>query len=293
MSFFKKIKDELKEMLKDDDDKDKQKQQSGGQLGFGSSDQYQPQRDLNQAPNTYSQYPPYQQGPPGQNSYNSPPPPNADYPPPQNPPLPPGWISQFDHNSQRWYYIYQPTGQVQWEFPGPAPGVPPPAPAPGFQQSYGQAMPSVPYMPGHNENSKGYYTGSVQPEKKGSGMGGVIAGGLGGAAVGALVGHALNDSDSDNEGRASAAGAGYDAAPGAYGAPPGVPPASADPPLEFNPDLSSSQRSSLQEARESLEEQRAKVAEDSSPSSSDIEDLREAEEEYASEVESAQEELED
>lgn len=33
MSFFKKIKDELKEMLKDDDDKDKQKQQSGGQLG--------------------------------------------------------------------------------------------------------------------------------------------------------------------------------------------------------------------------------------------------------------------
>lgn len=53
-------------------------------------------------------------------------------------------------------------------------------------------------MPGHNENSKGYYTGSVQPEKKGSGMGGVIAGGLGGAAVGALVGHALNDSDSDN-----------------------------------------------------------------------------------------------
>lgn len=31
MSFFKKLKDELKEMLNDDDDKDKKKQQGGGQ----------------------------------------------------------------------------------------------------------------------------------------------------------------------------------------------------------------------------------------------------------------------
>ena len=80
----------------------------------------------------------------------------------------------------------------------------------------------------------------------------------------------------------------YTAAP--YAPPPTAP---AERPLEFNPELSSSQRSSLQEAREDLEEARAKVADDSDPSSSDVEDLREAEQEYASEVESAQEELED
>jgi hypothetical protein len=49
----------------------------------------------------------------------------------------------------------------------------------------------------------------------------------------------------------------------------------------------------LQEAREDLEQARAEVTEDSDPSSSDVEDLREAQEECASEVESAHEELED
>ncbi|KAF9354162.1 hypothetical protein BGX26_008028, partial [Mortierella sp. AD094] len=32
--------------------------------------------------------------------------------------LPPGWISQFDPNKQRLYYIYPQTGQVTWAHPG-------------------------------------------------------------------------------------------------------------------------------------------------------------------------------
>jgi multidrug resistance efflux pump len=81
------------------------------------------------------------------------------------------------------------------------------------------------------------------------------------------------------------------AAPYGYGAPP---PPAAPVPLEDNPDLSSSQRESLEEAREDYEEAQRKVAEEgSSASSSDIEDLQEAREEYHSEVESAHEELED
>ncbi|KAI4150138.1 MAG: hypothetical protein L6R39_002333 [Caloplaca ligustica] len=33
------------------------------------------------------------------------------------PPPPPGWIAQWDHNSQRLYYLEQATGRTQWEFP--------------------------------------------------------------------------------------------------------------------------------------------------------------------------------
>lgn len=65
-------------------------------------------------------------------------------------------------------------------------------------------------------------------------------------------------------------------------------------PLEDNPDLSSSQRESLEEAREDYDEAQRKVDEEgSSASSSDLEELQEAREEYLSEVESAHEELED
>jgi hypothetical protein len=37
--------------------------------------------------------------------------------PPQSPPAPQGWSQQFDHQSQRWYYIEQATGRSQWEPP--------------------------------------------------------------------------------------------------------------------------------------------------------------------------------
>ncbi|KAJ9502595.1 hypothetical protein LTR96_005716 [Exophiala xenobiotica] len=255
MSFFKKLKDGLKEMLHDDYDKDKQKQDPQ-KTDHPATDQH---RDFDQNSNIYGQYPPYCQ-PPG-------------------PQLPPGWIAQWDGTSQRWYYLEQATGRTQWELWNVPPGG---AGTPEFQQGYGHAMPAVPHMQGQGEHSREYYTdsGSGGQQKKGSGMRGKVAAGLGGAAIGAIAGHALGDSDSDDGAHAAPTGA------TPYAAPPG------EPPLEYNPELSSSQRSSLQEAREDLEEARAEVAEDSDPSSSDVEDLREAQEEYASEVESAQEELE-
>jgi len=75
----------------------------------------------------------------------------------------------------------------------------------------------------------------------------------------------------------------------------GAPPPSAPPvALEGNPEVSSSQRESLEETREDLEEAQEKVAEEGSDaSSSDLEDLQEAREEYHSEVEDAEGELED
>ncbi|KAJ9611092.1 hypothetical protein H2200_004275 [Cladophialophora chaetospira] len=256
MSFFKKLKAELKEMLNDDDDKDKQDKKTDQNDIHGQS---QPQQ-------------PYPQ-------YGGPPPPSV-------PQLPPGWISQWDANSQRNYYVEQATGRTQWEPPiwqgGPPP---PPAGGPGYYQSYGHAMPpGMPYQQGHDQHQQAYYGDVRAQEKKGSGMGTAVAAGLGGAAVGALAANALDDSDDEHH--AAPAGAPY-----GYGAPP---PAAGPVPLEDNPELSSSQRSSLQEAREDLEEAQDKVAEEGlSASSSDLEELQEAREEYHSEVEDAQEELED
>lgn len=87
----------------------------------------------------------------------------------------------------------------------------------------------------------------------------------------------------------------HHAAPAATSSGYGAPPSGAAPvPLEDNPELSSSQRSSLQEAREDYDEAQKNVAEEGSDaSSSDLEELQEAREEYHSEVEDANEELED
>lgn len=72
-----------------------------------------------------------------------------------------------------------------------------------------------------------------------------------------------------------------------YGAPPSVP-------LEDHTELSSSQRCSLEQVRQDYEAAVAEVREEgSNASSSDVEELHEACEEYHSEVESAHEELED
>jgi hypothetical protein len=44
---------------------------------------------------------------------------------PSERPLPPGWIQQFDPNSQRVYYLKQATGLTQWVPPAPTPNHPP------------------------------------------------------------------------------------------------------------------------------------------------------------------------
>jgi hypothetical protein len=53
----------------------------------------------------------------------------------------------------------------------------------------------MPYQQGHDEHQRAYYGGVQSQEKKGSGMGKVVAAGIGGAAVGALAANALDDSD--------------------------------------------------------------------------------------------------
>ncbi|KAF2490688.1 hypothetical protein BU16DRAFT_530330 [Lophium mytilinum] len=61
------------------------------------------------------------------------------------PPLPPGWIAQFDQNSQRWFFVQTATGFTQWDPPmfAPPPGPPPP-------QTYYPPPPiPAPYYEGH------------------------------------------------------------------------------------------------------------------------------------------------
>lgn len=54
-------------------------------------------------------------------SYGNPTPPGQDpiYEHPSGkPPLPSGWIPQWDRQYQRWYYAEEATGRTQWEAPG-------------------------------------------------------------------------------------------------------------------------------------------------------------------------------
>ncbi|KIX06797.1 uncharacterized protein Z518_04773 [Rhinocladiella mackenziei CBS 650.93] len=277
MSFFKKLKDELKEMLNDGDDGGKQKKEEE----VHASDQT---RDFhNQPPNVNDQRDPYGQPQQLYPQYGySPPPPSGYDLPPSSPQLPPGWISQWEPNTQRHYYLEQTTGRTQYE--PPSWGGAPSSGGLGFHQNYGGAMPAAPPMGGHGEHTRVYYgaPGHGHEENQGSGIGNMVVAGVGGAALGVLAANVLSDGDSHPA--AATAPAGNGALP---------PAAPTEPPLEYNPELSSSQRSSLQEGREDLEEAKAEVAEESDPSSSDIEELQEAQEEYASEVESAHEELEE
>ncbi|CAG8538691.1 35759_t:CDS:2, partial [Racocetra persica] len=72
--------------------------------------------------------------------------PGYQAPPPQQPalqPLPPGWLSLYDHASQKYYFVNQATGITQWE------------PPPPNQQYY-----SPPSQPPQNQQ---YYSPTSQP----------------------------------------------------------------------------------------------------------------------------------
>lgn len=115
--------------------------------------------------------------------------------------MPPGWIQQWDQNSQRWYYVEQATGRTQWDPPKnlpPGPYAPPPA--------------GAPYVPpaGHDErglfgNTGGHqghdYTkaGAATNEKekkkdKGHSTMMLAGAGVAGVAAGAWIGHELSKS---------------------------------------------------------------------------------------------------
>lgn len=157
------------------------------------------------APNPNSGAPqPYGQPYPAPGQYA---PPQQPMNPPAGPPLPPGWVAQFDQTSQRWYYIEQATGISRWEPPSNnAPyGQYPPPQVPHYGGATGAYPQPDPYYGGQNPGMAppaggGYYPqGQVKDpksdkdDKKKMMMG--AAGGLAvGAVGGALVGHALGGS---------------------------------------------------------------------------------------------------
>ncbi|KAI0467007.1 hypothetical protein F4859DRAFT_495965 [Xylaria cf. heliscus] len=249
-----------------------------------------------------------------QRDYGSPAPPSQDpvYTHPDGkPPLPHGWIPQWDRQYQRWYYAEEATGRTQWEAPGGRSsenrgwGGPsgdysqPPHGTPGYEgYSHGPGHDSG-HDPSHDtrgydaHGSSGYPPypgyGSPPPAEKPKkdktllyAAGGLAAGAIGGA----LIANALHDSDSENEHHSAPPPQQYTApAPAPYEAPgPAYEPA-------YNADgeyVDASDRESVASARERYEEAQREAA-DSDASSSEQEELEEAREEYYEEYEEAYE----
>ena len=134
--------------------------------------------------------------------------------PPQSqsggPPLPPGWISQWDQNSQRYYFLEQATGRTQWEPPqqsigshgGYAPPGGPPTGERGFESHGQQGAPGGYYSQETRhvvgDSQGGGHTEVYEKKEKKDGKGGMLAAGAGGLAVGAvggaMIGHAMGES---------------------------------------------------------------------------------------------------
>lgn len=239
MSFFKKLTEEFKELKANFDDSGKEKKENevkpektadegtreggSGPPPYGG-DSYGQHQQYGGAP------PPSGYGQPPYSGYNSPPPHQQPYgAPPSGPPgephLPPGWIKQWDHNSQRYYYVEQATGRTQWDAPqgynysSPPPpshgGYAPPPSGPGgyhdqsrgqasdFYNSYGGAQPAAGYPnPQHQDNAQHYYGDVAESEKKAEkkekkedhSTRNMLLAGAGGLAVGGLAMHAFGKS---------------------------------------------------------------------------------------------------
>ncbi|KAL4976920.1 hypothetical protein BDW66DRAFT_46108 [Aspergillus desertorum] len=154
---------------------------------------------------SYDSRPPYDRPPyEGQRSYDSRPPYSSappstrppSYPPP---PLPIGWIQEWEPSARRAFYVETATGRTEWTLPadvsysegsrsGPggyyaSPPPPAPAPAPGYPpQEY--AAPAYP--------PQGYGDEYQQEEKKThSDTGKILAAGAAGLAIGAVGGAIL------------------------------------------------------------------------------------------------------
>ncbi|KAI0880309.1 uncharacterized protein GGS22DRAFT_86189 [Annulohypoxylon maeteangense] len=265
--------------------------------------------------------------PPPQGSYNTPPPQSYQSspaplssgptysPPPDKPPIPSGWVPQYDQQYQRWYYYEQATGRSQWEAPGYHAGghsgedrghgepsysshASPPAGygyssnevhgygshgGHGEQGNHGYKNDDLAYGHYSGENRGEYESEEKKKKKKKGGHGGLLLGAAGGLAVGALGGaliaNALDDSSDEEKHHAPAP---------VYAAPA---PVYSEPVYEpaYNADgeyVDASDRESVRSARENYEEALAK-AQDSDASSSDFEELEEAREEYEEEYEEA------
>ena len=159
--------------------------QHGQPAPYGQQPQYGQQPPYSQPPSNYpNQQAPFQAQPPSN---------------PGGPPLPPGWISQWDPNSQRYYFLEQATGRTQWEPPqqgGPGGYGAPMGPGQGQGQYGGGPGGYYSQEVQHSVDSQG--NTQVYEKKEKSGKGGMLAAGAGGLAVGAvggaLIGNAMGSS---------------------------------------------------------------------------------------------------
>ncbi|RCH80222.1 hypothetical protein CU098_007390 [Rhizopus stolonifer] len=149
----------------------------------------------------------YQSGPPPYHNY-APPSPPQQHTNPDSRPLPNGWISQFDANSNRFFYVYTPTALRQWEHPADKP-----LNSRGENASYNQQRPyyqqqqqqQYVQQPQYIQPQQAQYTqqpvmGRTGRFGGGGGMGGfgtMAAAGLGGGLLGYMVGDAVGDSHPD------------------------------------------------------------------------------------------------
>jgi len=133
--------------------------------------------------------------------------------------MPPGWSTQFDQNSQRWYYVEQATGRTQWDPPAFSPppqgpyAPPPPPGAPygqasghderalfgnthgGHDSGHGYGSHGDPYGHGsdpYGHGEKGQKEKKDKSKDKGHSTAMLAAAGIGGIAAGAYIGHELS-----------------------------------------------------------------------------------------------------
>jgi hypothetical protein len=114
--------------------------------------------------------------------------------------MPPGWVQQWDQNSQRWYYVEQATGRMQWDPPvhlPPGPYAPPPTGThyggQGVKDERGLFGNTQGHQ-GHDSHLSGYATNEKNKKKNGHSTAMLTAAGVKGIAAGALFGHELNTS---------------------------------------------------------------------------------------------------
>lgn len=206
MDFFKKAMDKVESVVGDKDkEKEKSKDKSKGtviteKLPYKTAHNLRCTNKRLSTDSSHSEQPSYGQPSHGQGyqsqGYGGPPAPNSY----TAPPLPPGWISQWDSASQRTYYLEQSTGRTQWEMPhgGPLPYGAPPlggydaqamhGPQGGYQgEQYGSH--------GEKEFKEDKKDEGSKDKKKDKGSGDMMKGAAGGLAVGAigggLIGHAM------------------------------------------------------------------------------------------------------
>lgn len=144
---------------------------------------------------------------PIEQSYGGAPPGPVYSPPRDKPPIPQGWIPQFDQQHQRWYYVEEASGRSQWEAPGFNAGGGGSDTRGGPDPSYGGAPGYGGGAPGYGGGAPGYgsppppqqyggYPGSSpypqqQQQEKKSGSSGMLLGAAGGLAAGAVGGALL------------------------------------------------------------------------------------------------------